>query len=88
MNKSAFCGIIILVISINSGISQSSEISRNKNILKCMEIIGFDINKYVQADVVLERSHKIIDVKSGYYEINIDFGKELKLFQVAKGGFK
>ena len=53
-----------------------------------MEIIGFDINKYVQADVVLERSHKIIDVKSGYYEINIDFGKELKLCQVAKGGFK
>lgn len=84
MNKSAFCGILFLLISINSGISQHSEISRNKNILECMEIIGFEIYKYVQADVVLERSDTIIDLKSGYYELNFDFSEEVKLCQVAK----
>jgi hypothetical protein len=84
MNKSSFCGILFLLISINSGISQRSEISQNKNILECMELIGFDIYKYVQADVILERSDEIIDLASGYYEINIDLSKEIKLCQVAK----
>ena len=78
MNKSVFCGILLLLFIINSGISQRQEISQNKNILECMKIIGFDISKYVQADVVLEKSEKIIDLKSGYYEVNIDLGKEKK----------
>ena len=84
MNRSAFFGVLFLHIALNFGLSQNSEISWNKNILECMEIIGFDILKYVQADAVLERSNKIIDLKSGYYEINIDFGKEIRLCQVAK----
>jgi hypothetical protein len=84
MNKSTFCGIIVLLISINYVMSQSLEISRNRNILECMEIIEFDIHKYVQADVVLESTEKIVDLESGYYEINIDLGREIKLCQVAK----
>lgn len=84
MNNSIFFGILFQLISINFGISQNSEISRNKNILECMDIIGFDIYKYVQADILLERSDTIIDLQSGYYEINMDLGKEIQVCQVAK----
>jgi hypothetical protein len=84
MNKSSFFAILFLIVSINSGVSQHSEMSLNKNILECMEVIGFDILQYVQADVVLERSDTIIDLASGYYEVNIDMGTEIKLCQVAK----
>jgi hypothetical protein len=83
MNKSAFCGILFLLISLNSGISQSSEIARNKNILECMEIIGCDNYKYINADISIERHDTIMDLKSGYYEINDDY-EEIQLCQVAK----
>lgn len=84
MNESTFYVILCLLVSINPGISQRAESSRNKNILEYMEVIGFDIHKYVQADVVLERSDTIIDLQSAYYEVNIDSGEKIKLCQVAK----
>jgi hypothetical protein len=50
-----------------------------------MEVIDFDIHTYVQADISVERSYNVVDVKSGYFEINIDHDrKELMLCQVAK----
>lgn len=82
MCKASFWGIFLLVISINSGIAQNKH---KMNILECMEIIDFDIHTYVQADIFLERSYKVVDVKSGFYEVKIDHGgDELMLCQVAK----
>jgi len=51
-----------------------------------MEIIGFEAHQYVAADIPLERCDTIIDLKSGYYELNYAFDDytKIKLCQVAK----
>ncbi|MEM8527530.1 MAG: hypothetical protein AAGG68_23010 [Bacteroidota bacterium] len=80
MNKAILCQMLFLFFCIVSGSSQ------HKNILECMEIIGFNAFKYINYDALPSRWDTIIDVKAGYYEINYDFDVNgiTKLCQVAK----
>ncbi|MEM0992025.1 MAG: hypothetical protein AAGI49_03270 [Bacteroidota bacterium] len=80
MRKTTFHGIFFLLFFINTGISQ------HKNILECMQVIGFDADQSVIADIDLKWCDTIVDLKSGYFELNYAFGGDTKykICQVAK----
>ena len=77
MIKTAFCSIPFLLLSINPAMAQ------NKNILECMEVIGFDAYRHVEADLNPKECDTLIDLESGYFELK-DVGIDTKVCQVAK----
>lgn len=73
--------VLFFLFSITiSGYSQS------KNIVECLELIDFNPEQYIVADIPLDRTDSIVDIKAGYFEISISQfeDEKLKLIQAAK----
>ena len=77
MNRTTYYVFIAVLLSVNYGRSQTM------NILECLDVIDFDVNKHVAADILLDQCDTIVDVNSGYFEI-YEGRENISLCQVAK----